>query len=109
MKERVCALVIKLFSPNVKHHSIGSARRNISSTGTNVSSGLSSNSSVSIMGVTSTSVNATSNHCNDDRPHYAITVRLLRLVTILVRKYHKLLVRLLCKIMEIKQNFVINK
>lgn len=34
----------------------------------------------------------TTNHRSDDRPHYAITVRLLRLVSILVRKYHKLLV-----------------
>lgn len=33
-----------------------------------------------------------SNNRNDDKPHYAITVRLLRLVSILVRNYHKLLV-----------------
>lgn len=96
MKERVCALVIKLFSPNIKHHSGSSAasRRNtITNTGTGASSGLGSNSSsVMMMGVTGGSGSPTSNNRGDDRPHYAITVRLLRLVSILVRKYHKLLV-----------------
>ncbi|XP_060847861.1 protein MON2 homolog isoform X2 [Rhopalosiphum padi] len=95
LKERVCALVIKLFSPNVKHHSGNSgARRN---TITNSGSGASSvsgnnNSSVMMMGVTGGAGSPTSNHRGDDRPHYAITVRLLRLVSILVRKYHKLLI-----------------
>lgn len=93
MKERVCALVIKLFSPNVKHHggSSGVGRRNtITNTGTNVSS----NSSVMMMGVISGTGSPTLNHRGDERPHYAITVRLLRLVSILVRKYHKLLASL---------------
>jgi len=92
LKERVCALVIKLFSPNVKH-GVGNVRRNISNAGINVSSSSGNNSSVMMIGVTSSVVNPISNHRNDDRPHYAITVRLLRLVSILVRKYHKLLVR----------------
>lgn len=95
MKERVCALVIKLFSPNIKHHggSNNSGRRNTITntvTGSSSSSG-SNNSSVMMMGVTGAN-SPTSNHRGDDRPHYAITVRLLRLVSILVRKYHKLLV-----------------
>lgn len=95
LKERVCALVIKLFSPNVKHHSgNNSGRRNtITNTGTGVSSGSGNNSSSGMMmGVTGGVGGPTSNHRSDDRPHYAITVRLLRLVSILVRKYHKLLV-----------------
>jgi len=97
LKERVCALVIKLFSPNVKHHSgSSSVRRNtISNTGTGASSVSGNNSSsVMMMGVTGGAGSPTSNHRGDDRPHYAITVRLLRLVSILVRKYHKLLVRM---------------
>ncbi|XP_001947417.2 protein MON2 homolog isoform X1 [Acyrthosiphon pisum] len=95
LKERVCALVIKLFSPNVKHHSgSSSVRRNtISNTGTGASSVSGNNSSsVMMMGVTGGAGSPTSNHRGDDRPHYAITVRLLRLVSILVRKYHKLLI-----------------
>lgn len=97
LKERVCALVIKLFSPNIKHHSgNNSARRNtITNTGTNATSvSGNNNSSVMMMGVTGGAGSPTSNHRGDDRPHYAITVRLLRLVSILVRKYHKLLVRM---------------
>ncbi|XP_025191118.1 protein MON2 homolog isoform X2 [Melanaphis sacchari] len=95
LKERVCALVIKLFSPNVKHHSgNSSARRStITNTGTGASSvSGNNNSSVMMMGVTGGAGSPTSNHRGDDRPHYAITVRLLRLVSILVRKYHKLLI-----------------
>lgn len=95
LKERVCALVIKLFSPNVKHHSGNSSvRRNtITNTGTGGSSvSVNNSSSVMMMGVTGGAGSPTSNHRGDDRPHYAITVRLLRLVSILVRKYHKLLI-----------------
>ncbi|KAL4105342.1 hypothetical protein QTP88_020585 [Uroleucon formosanum] len=95
LKERVCALVIKLFSPNVKHYSGNSSvRRNtISNTGTGASSVSGNNSSsVMMMGVTGAAGSPTSNHRGDDRPHYAITVRLLRLVSILVRKYHNLLI-----------------
>lgn len=94
----MCALVIKLFSPNIKHHGgSSSGRRNtITNTVSGVSSGSGSNSSsVIMMGVTGASSPST-NHRGDDRPHYAITVRLLRLVSILVRKYHKLLVCILC-------------
>lgn len=45
-----------------------------------------------MMGVTGGAGSPTTNHRGDERPHYSITVRLLRLVSILVRKYHKLLV-----------------
>lgn len=92
MKERVCALVIKLFSPNIKHHSgYNSGRRNqITNTGNTGSPCPNNNSAVMMMG--SNTGSPTTNHRGDDRPHYAITVRLLRLVSILVRKYHKLLV-----------------
>lgn len=90
--------MIKLFSPNIKHHSGSSAagRRNtINNTGTGALSGSSSNSSsVMMMGVSVGAGSPTTNNRGDDRPHYAITVRLLRLVSILVRKYHKLLVRI---------------
>lgn len=94
----MCALVIKLFSPNIKHHSGssgGGRRSTISNSGTSaLSSSGNNNSSVMMMGVTGATVSPTSNHRGDERPHYAITVRLLRLVSILVRKYHKLLVRM---------------
>lgn len=59
LKERVCALVIKLFSPNVKH------RQN--------------------------QTNVTSNVLQE-KPYFPISMRLLRLVAILIEKYHKLLV-----------------
>jgi hypothetical protein len=94
LKERVCALVIKLFSPNIKHHSgnnTAGRRSTITNTGTSSGSGT-NNSSVIMMGVTGSTGSPTLNNRGDDRPHYAITVRLLRLVSILVRKYHKLLV-----------------
>uniref|UniRef100_A0A2S2R545 Protein MON2 n=1 Tax=Sipha flava TaxID=143950 RepID=A0A2S2R545_9HEMI len=94
LKERVCALVIKLFSPNIKHHSgnnTAGRRSTITNTGTSSGSGT-NNSSVIMMGVTGSTGSPTLNNRGDDRPHYAITVRLLRLVSILVRKYHKLLI-----------------
>lgn len=48
-----------------------------------------------------------SNNRNDDKPHYAITVRLLRLVSILIRNYHKLLVSILIIKVNILRNFYI--
>lgn len=60
LKERVCALVIKLFSPNVKYRNSLPA---------------------SIQQATSL-----------DKPCFPISVRLLRVVSILVQKYHSLLV-----------------
>ncbi|TDG45537.1 hypothetical protein AWZ03_008043 [Drosophila navojoa] len=61
LKERVCALVIKLFSPNVKHRQLPAP-----SNGT---------ASVPV-----------------DKPLFPISMRLLRLVAILIQKYHTILV-----------------
>lgn len=62
LKERVCALVIKLFSPNVKHRSLPTQNAN---------------------GNTTTP---------SDKPYFPISMRLLRLVAILIQKYHTILV-----------------
>ncbi|KAH8282390.1 hypothetical protein KR054_007372 [Drosophila jambulina] len=62
LKERVCALVIKLFSPNVKHRQLPAAP----------SSG---NAPVPA-----------------EKPYFPISMRLLRLVAILIQKYHTILV-----------------
>ncbi|XP_050438772.1 protein MON2 homolog isoform X2 [Adelges cooleyi] len=66
LKERVCALVIKLFSPNIKYRMTGS--------GTVSSSNVQHHQMAPL-----------------DKPHFPITIRLLRVVSILIRKYHKLL------------------
>ncbi|XP_039437762.1 protein MON2 homolog [Culex pipiens pallens] len=60
LKERVCALVIKLFSPNIKYRTM--APQN---------------------------AQATAPH---DKPYFPISMRLLRVVSILIQKYHSLLV-----------------
>lgn len=60
LKERVCALVIKLFSPNIKYRSTVPA---------------------SVQQATSF-----------DKPYFPISMRLLRVVSILIQKYHSLLV-----------------
>ena len=59
LKERVCSLVIKLFSPNTKyrHHTIQSS----------------------------------GNSSPGDKPHYPITSKLLRVVSILILEYHHIL------------------
>lgn len=62
LKERVCALVIKLFSPNVKHRSLPTQN-----------------------------ANGNANTAND-KPYFPISMRLLRLVAILIQKYHTILV-----------------
>ncbi|CAG5101303.1 Similar to mon2: Protein MON2 homolog (Drosophila melanogaster) [Cotesia congregata] len=60
LKERVCALVIKLFSPNIKYRN---------------------------------SVPASVQQATPlDKPYFPISMRLLRVVSILVQKYHSLLV-----------------
>lgn len=61
LKERVCALVIKLFSPNIKY-------RNVMVTATQ---------------------QPVAPH---DKPFFPISMRLLRVVSILIQKYHQLLV-----------------
>lgn len=60
LKERVCALVIKLFSPNIKYRT-----------------------------VVHTNAQQPVPH---DKPYFPISMRLLRVVSSLVQKYHKLLV-----------------
>ncbi|XP_055595542.1 protein MON2 homolog [Uranotaenia lowii] len=60
LKERVCALVIKLFSPNIKYRTM--APQNAQSTAPH------------------------------DKPYFPISMRLLRVVAILIQKYHSLLV-----------------
>ncbi|XP_012277509.1 protein MON2 homolog isoform X2 [Orussus abietinus] len=60
LKERVCALVIKLFSPNIKYRN---------------------------------SVPASLQQATPlDKPYFPISMRLLRVVSVLVQKYHSLLV-----------------
>ncbi|EDW04109.1 protein MON2 homolog [Drosophila grimshawi] len=61
LKERVCALVIKLFSPNVKHRQLPAP----------------SNGTATVPA---------------DKPYFPISMRLLRLVAILIQKYHTILV-----------------
>lgn len=60
LKERVCALVIKLFSPNIKYRSVLQQ--------------------------------GTQPPTPHDKPYFPISVRLLRVVSILIQKYHNLLV-----------------
>lgn len=60
LKERVCALVIKLFSPNIKYRN-----------------------------VVAPSSQPPAPH---DKPYFPISMRLLRVVSILIQKYHQLLV-----------------
>ncbi|KAI5726742.1 hypothetical protein M8J76_007765 [Diaphorina citri] len=59
LKERVCALVIKLFSPNIKYR----------------------NNALSSSG-------SSQQNAPLDKPYFPISVRLLRVVSILVQKYH---------------------
>lgn len=61
LKERVCALVIKLFSPNIKYRSISQP-------------------------------SAQQPSAPLDKPYFPISMRLLRVVSILIQKYHSLLV-----------------
>jgi Dimerisation and cyclophilin-binding domain of Mon2/Guanine nucleotide exchange factor in Golgi transport N-terminal len=63
LKERVCALVIKLFSPNIKYR--------------NVAPPSNAQSQASMP---------------HDKPYFPISMRLLRVVSILIQKYHTLLV-----------------
>uniref|UniRef100_T1D1X0 Protein MON2 homolog n=1 Tax=Cupiennius salei TaxID=6928 RepID=T1D1X0_CUPSA len=57
LKERVCPMIIKLFSPNIKHH----------------------------QGVQSSGFTAS------DKPHFPISMRLLRIVSVLIERYYKML------------------
>ena len=63
LKEQICPLVIKLFSPSIKHH------RTLSS-----------------------SSNSSSNLPPSDRPSFVISMRLLKIVSALVQQYYQRLV-----------------
>lgn len=60
LKERVCALVIKLFSPNIKYRTV--------------------------------MTQSAQQQAPHDKPYFPISMRLLRVVSILIQKYHSLLV-----------------
>lgn len=68
LKERVCALVIKLFSPNIKYRT------------TTAAATVSNQATATIPGT------------QHDKPYFPISMRLLRVVSILIQKYHSLLV-----------------
>ncbi|XP_047516899.1 protein MON2 homolog isoform X2 [Pieris napi] len=67
LKEHVCALIIRLFSPNVKYRAAFTAPH--------IPGG-----------------GAGATPPAPDRPHFPVTMRLLRLVSIILHKYHDLLV-----------------
>lgn len=77
LKERVCALVIKLFSPNIKYRSVSSGGGGPLSSGNSVATN---------------SLNTTAASQQYDKPYFPISMRLLRVVSILIQKYHSLLV-----------------
>jgi len=72
----VCALIIRLFSPNVKYRS---------GIGGSLTSGNNGNGS-QIPGV------GTQNTPPHDRPHFPVSMRLLRMVSVIIHKYHSMLV-----------------
>ncbi|CAB3242619.1 unnamed protein product [Arctia plantaginis] len=67
LKEHVCALIIRLFSPNVKYRAAFTA--------------------LHIPGAGSTATPPVA-----ERPHFPVTMRLLRLVSVIVHKYHSILI-----------------
>lgn len=85
LKERVCALVIKLFSPNIKYRTMG---------GGSSASGTSANS----QGVAGSGGGGGGGNSGAaasqqyDKPYFPISMRLLRVVSILVQKYHSILI-----------------
>ncbi|XP_047037089.1 protein MON2 homolog isoform X3 [Helicoverpa zea] len=70
LKEHVCALIIRLFSPNVKYRAAFTG--------------------VHIPGAGSTA--GAGAGAAAERPHFPVTMRLLRLVSVIVHKYHAVLV-----------------
>ncbi|KAL0859636.1 hypothetical protein ABMA27_010760 [Loxostege sticticalis] len=75
LKEHVCALIIRLFSPNVKYRAAFT--------------------SLHIPGAAPPSNQNGPGHTSPattDRPHFPVTMRLLRLVSIIIHKYHSVLV-----------------
>ncbi|KPJ19291.1 Protein MON2-like [Papilio machaon] len=72
LKEHVCALIIRLFSPNVKYRAAFTA--------------------LHIPGAGAGAGAAGAGSPAPERPHFPVTMRLLRLVSIIVHKYHQVLV-----------------
>ncbi|KPJ04584.1 Protein MON2-like [Papilio xuthus] len=72
LKEHVCALIIRLFSPNVKYRAAFTA--------------------LHIPGAGASAGAAGAGSPAPERPHFPVTMRLLRLVSIIVHKYHQVLV-----------------
>ncbi|XP_037294951.1 protein MON2 homolog isoform X2 [Manduca sexta] len=75
LKEHVCALIIRLFSPNVKYRAAFTSLHIPGAAPPNTQPGAGPNSPAT-----------------GDRPHFPVTMRLLRLVSIIVHKYHSVLV-----------------
>lgn len=88
LKERVCALVIKLFSPNVKHRVLPNNNPNGNNNGNIVMNTPNSNYGGGVSGAGGHMINMSSS----DKPYFPISMRLLRLVAILIQKYHTILV-----------------
>ncbi|KAM3959984.1 LOW QUALITY PROTEIN: mon2 homolog, regulator of endosome-to-Golgi trafficking [Aphomia sociella] len=69
LKEHVCALIIRLFSPNVKYRA-----------------------ALPALHIPGGASGAAGSPAAAERPHFPVTMRLLRLVAIIVHKYHNILV-----------------
>ncbi|XP_013148970.1 PREDICTED: protein MON2 homolog isoform X1 [Papilio polytes] len=76
LKEHVCALIIRLFSPNVKYRAAFTALHIPGGGGGGAVAG----------------AGAGAGSPAPERPHFPVTMRLLRLVSIIVHKYHEVLV-----------------
>ncbi|CAH2060554.1 unnamed protein product, partial [Iphiclides podalirius] len=72
LKEHVCALIIRLFSPNVKYRAAFT--------------------SLHIPGAGAGAAPGAAGSPAPERPHFPVTMRLLRLVSVIVHKYHEVLV-----------------
>ncbi|GBO99887.1 Protein MON2 homolog [Eumeta japonica] len=72
LKEHVCALIIRLFSPNVKYRAAFT--------------------SLHIPGAQPGSAPGQASPATSDRPHFPVSMRLLRLVSVIIHKYHSILV-----------------
>lgn len=88
LKERVCALVIKLFSPNVKHRVLPN---NPNGNNTNITTNAANSNYGSGSGGGGGNGHMI-NMASTDKPYFPISMRLLRLVAILIQKYHTILV-----------------
>lgn len=98
LKERVCALVIKLFSPNVKHRVLPNPNNPNNGNNGNLLTNTANTNYIGVGGVSSGVSNNNGHHLVNhqmsctDKPYFPISMRLLRLVAILIQKYHTILV-----------------